>query len=505
MGRTMKSMSVLDAGLLMMESPETPMHIGGVQVLRLPRGAGKDYVRKLHDRYLGTPVTGAPFNYRLVPKGGMLGMPAWEVLDEVPLQQHLFRHALPWPGGERELLELISRLNSGLLDRSRPLWEHHLIEGLDGRRYATFTRIHHALIDGKWGMKLAYETTSQNPKKRGLPPYWAVRFDDAEAVGETPEPAAEPLDSWGERQRRAKRQWEEAGAELRKAFGRLIESFRHPSDDGLVPIYTAPECMLNGKLTARRELAVVRLDLPRIQRLAHLREATVNEVVLTLCGAALRRYLSERDAMPDKTLIANMPIARPRPKGESGGNSIVSGMVSLATHLDDPVQRLDTVRGSSQHAKELFREMPSTAALSVYLAVTGLPFILAQAFGRVEKVHPQNLVISNVPGPRDKRYIDGALLEAEYPMSLLVPGQAMNITVVGLADCLDLAVLVCPDLVPDVHRVSEAIAQSLDELEQALRPHRARAKRPPTARAARPKPDAHDRGRRKATTPARGA
>ena len=296
---------------------------------------------------------------------------------------------------------------------------------------------------------------------------------------------------------------------MRKAFGRLIESFRHPSDDGLVPIYTAPECMLNGKLTARRELAVVRLDLPRIQRLAHLREATVNEVVLTLCGAALRRYLSERDAMPDKTLIANMPIARPRPKGESGGNSIVSGMVSLATHLDDPVQRLGVeeriVRGSSQHAKELFREMPSTAALSVYLAVTGLPFILAQAFGRVEKVHPQNLVISNVPGPRDKRYIDGALLEAEYPMSLLVPGQAMNITVVGLADCLDLAVLVCPDLVPDVHRVSEAIAQSLDELEQALRPHRARAKRPPTARAARPKPDAHDRGRRKATTPARGA
>ena len=204
MGRTMKSMSVLDAGLLMMESPETPMHIGGVQVLRLPRGAGKDYVRKLHDRYLGTPVTGAPFNYRLVPKGGMLGMPAWEALDEVPLQQHLSHHALPWPGGERELLELVSRLNSGLLDRSRPLWEHHLIEGLDGRRYATFTRIHHALIDGKWGMKLAHETTSPDPKKRGLPPYWAVRFDDAEAVGETPEPAAEPLDSWWERQRRAK-------------------------------------------------------------------------------------------------------------------------------------------------------------------------------------------------------------------------------------------------------------------------------------------------------------
>ncbi len=503
MKRTLKSMNVLDAGLLMMESPETPMHIGGVQVLRLPGGAGKDYVRKLHDRYLATPVTGAPFNYRLARKGGPLGMPAWEVLDEVPLKQHLFHHALPWPGEERELLELVSRLNSGLLDRSRPLWEQHLIEGLAGRRYATFTRIHHALIDGKWGMKLAHETTSTNPRKRGLPPYWAVRFDDTDAAAETPEPAAEHKDSWWERQRSANRRREQAGAELRKAFGRLIESFRHPADDGLVPIYSAPECMLNGKLTARRELAVVRLDLPRIQRLAHSREATVNEVVLTLCGGALRRYLSERDALPDKALIANMPIARPRPKGESGGNSIVSGMVSLATHIDDPVKRLDTVRGSSQHAKELIREMPSTAALSVYLAVTGVPFIVAQTFGQVEKVHPQNLVISNVPGPREKRYVDGALLEAEYPMSLLVPGQAMNITVVSHADCLDLAVLVCPDLVPDPHRVGEAIAQSLDELEQALRPRRTREKRPSTTMVARPKASTRDVGRHKRTSLAR--
>jgi diacylglycerol O-acyltransferase len=154
MGRTMKSMSVLDAGLLMMESPETPMHIGGVQVLRLPRGAGKDYVRKLHDRYLGTPVTGAPFNYRLVPKGGMLGMPAWEALDEVPLQQHLSHHALPWPGGERELLELVSRLNSGLLDRSRPLWEHHLIEG-PGRQALCHLHAHPSRAD-RW--QVGHET-----------------------------------------------------------------------------------------------------------------------------------------------------------------------------------------------------------------------------------------------------------------------------------------------------------------------------------------------------------
>jgi WS/DGAT/MGAT family acyltransferase len=429
-------------------------------------------------------------------------MPAWEMLDHVALDEHVFGHALPWPGGERELFELVSRLNSGLLDRSRPMWEHHLIEGLSGNRFATFTRIHHAMMDGKWGMKLAHETTSTDPRARGLPPYWAVSFDN-DVSPEQPKEADEAHRSWWQRASIENHERAESLAELRKAFGRVVESFRHPSDDGLVPIYSAPASMLNGKLTARRELAVVRLDLDRIKALAHAREATVNEVVLALCGGALRRYLVERDALPDKTLIANMPMAVARPKGEAGGNAIVSGMVSLATHIEDPIDRLDTIRGSSHHAKELIREMPSLTAITIYGAVTGLPFILAQLTGQNDKILPQNLVISNVPGPREKRYINGALVEAEYPMSLLVPGQAMNITVVSHADRLDVAVLVCPSLVPNPHRVSEAIAESLDELERALRPRRRRAANLPLPEAAQTKATTRGVGRRKSATPAR--
>ena len=175
----LQPMNVLDAGLLMMESAQTPMHIGGVQILRLPRGEGVDYVRKVVEQVMRHPADGAPFNYRLAAGSGPLGMPAWEVLDDVDLSEHVFRHALPYPGGERELFALVSRLNSGPLDRGRPLWEQHYIEGLSGRRWATFTRIHHALMDGKWGMRLAHETTSADPRARHLPPYWAVRFDKA--------------------------------------------------------------------------------------------------------------------------------------------------------------------------------------------------------------------------------------------------------------------------------------------------------------------------------------
>jgi len=473
----LKSMNPMDAMMLAMESPETPMHVGGVQVLRKPRGAGRDYVRKLRDESLDIPVSGAPFNYQYVSSGRVPGIPAWRVLGKVDLKEHVFHHALPWPGTERELFELVSRLNSGPLDRSKPLWEHHLIEGLTGNRFATYTRIHHALIDGKWGMKLYQETTSADPDARGLPPYWGVSME--EKAGAEPKKGSKQVDGlkpgWIELGRAGLSGGVEAVSELSTAFGRLIDSYRHPSDGGLVPIYTAPGSMLNGKLTARRELAVTRLNLARLKRLAKAQGATLNDIVMTLCGAGIRRYLLERDALPRDPLIASMVIAVARTKGKSGGNAIATGQVSLATHLKDAVKRLETVRSSSQHAKELIHDLPSPTALNIYVGLTTLPFALFSLLGQADKSHAQNVVISNVVGMREKRYTNGALIESDYPMSLLVPGQAMNITVISRANMLDVAVLVCPSLIPEPQRVGDAIAESLEELEQALANKRRRA------------------------------
>lgn len=463
----LESMNVLDAGLLAMESPETPMHVGGIQILRLPRGAGPDYVSRQRDRVLRFPADGAPFNYRLAHRGRVPGIPAWEVLDRVDLGEHVFHHGLPWPGSEKQLFDLVARLNTGPLDRSRPLWEHHLIEGLEGGRYATFTRIHHSLMDGMRGMRLARATTSTNARARNLPPYWAVRFDEPEA-GLQQKSGARPRPTWWRRQGPGLDDGIETLAELRKAFGRLVESYRHTTDGGLVPFYRAPDCMLNGKVTPRRALAVVRPDMARIERLSRAQDATVNEIVLTLCGSALRRYLLEREALPARPVIASMMIATARTQGDAGGNAIVPAMVSLATHLEDPRQRFEAIRGSSRHAKELIRELPSQAALTIFTGVAGLPYVAASLAGRADKAHAHNLVISNVPGPREKRYINGALIEAEFPLSVLVPGQGMNITVISRAGRLDVAVLVCPDLAPEPGRVGNLVLEALDELEAAF-------------------------------------
>lgn len=466
----LKSMNLLDAMLLAMESPETPMHIGGVQILRKPRGAGRDYVRKLRDQLLRIPARAAPFNYRYAASGLVPGVPAWQVLDEVDLREHVFHHALPWPGTQAELFELVSRLNSSHLDRSRPLWEYHLIEGLAGQRYATFMRVHHALIDGQWGMKLHEATTSPDPNARGLLPYWAVEIHEKPAA--TPKRASPrggpPTPGWLERGRAGLDQGVEAVTELGAAFGHLFEARRHPTDGGLVPIYQAPLCILNSKVTARREIVVTQFELARIKRLARAHGATVNDVVLAICGGGLRRYLLERDALPKQALIAGMIVAVARQQGASAGNAVAAAQVSLATHLRDPVKRFEAVRSSSRRAKDHIHGMASPTALNLYMGLTGVPFALYTILGRADRARAQNVVISNLIGLRERRYVNGALVESDYPMSLLVPGQAMNITVISRANMLDVAVLVCPSVVPGPQRVGEAIAESLDELERAL-------------------------------------
>jgi len=471
----LKSMNAMDAGMLAMESPETPMHVGGVQILRMPAGAGRDFVSDLREELLHVPVS-PPFNYRYKSSGRLPGVPAWEVVKNFDRAEHVFHHGLPRPGTEKQLFDLVAKLDSGPLDRSRPLWEHHLIEGLEGRRYATFSRVHHALIDGKWGIRLLAATTSVDKDARGLLPFWAVRVEDETRSGAYKRRTQAKPGLW-KRGRAGLRGGVEAMGGLSAAFLRMAEAFVLPTEGGLTPLYRAPGSIFNGKLTPNRALAVVPVDLQRVQRLAKDHDAKLNDVVMAVCSGGIRRYLAERDALPEQSLIASMMIAVARTEGSSGGNAIVPGMVSLATHLADPVQRFETVRSSSRHAKDFVRQLPSPAALYTYLGLSSLPFALLHLFGRADMAHVFNVVISNVPGLRDKRYINGALIESDYPMSLLVPGEALNITAISRAKTLDFAVLVCPDLAPDPQRLGEAIVESLYELERAL----ARTSRPTAA------------------------
>ena len=469
-GRPHVPLNSQDLYFLDSDTPTAPTHVGGLEIYALPPGAGRDFMQTLYASLKNSPVRADPFDSRLAtvtpePPAGLLGklrprplrkpkpVRVWEHVERVNVEEHLYLHALPRPGGQRELGELVSRLHVNRLDRHRPLWEVHLIEGLEGGRYAVYTKLHHSQFDGQRGMALNQYTRSTDPNARDLPPVWSVQLPDHEGAVHQASSGSlkDAASAWGK---------------ALVTFGKMRE---HKPGEGVIAPYTAPACILNGPLTSRRRLGTQSLPIPRMKALGAAVEggATVNEILLAVCAGALRRYLLDRDALPSQPLIAACPVAVPRKDAAGAGNAVGQIIVSLATHLAHPRQRLQAVVESSRTNKGLMK----TLAPEVYAAYTHLsmiPQILAAKTSFGHKVLNANLVISNVPGPRETQYVNGARLEAMYSASMLLAGQALNITVCNFGDNLDMGIMACPDLCPSPQRIAVYAGEELEVLERAM-------------------------------------
>ncbi|MBS0305524.1 MAG: wax ester/triacylglycerol synthase family O-acyltransferase [Proteobacteria bacterium] len=470
------------------DTPAAPTHIGGLEIYKLPPGAGRDFLQKYYNQLKRMPVRAEPFNYVLSsldaeqedkPEEGPLAWlrptprrkkkepPArvWRKLDNVNPEEHIYLHRLPYPGGQRELGELVARLHVDRLDRTRPLWEYHLIEGLEGGRYATYTKLHHSQFDGKRGMALAQYTRSTKATARNLPAVWSVDLDKVRGRSASAKAAA-AADEPGTFQKLAA---------FGKALSKMGEARQNQPGEGVIGPYTAPESILNGPLTPRRRLGTVSLPIPRIKKLGAAVEggATVNEILLAVIGGALRRYLLDRDSLPKDPLIAACPVALVRKDEAAAGNAIAQILVSLGTNIADPKQRLQAVVESSHANKGLMKELEGDAYYS-YVMLSMMPQGLAAKTKYGHKVLNANLIISNVPGPRETQYVNGARMEAMYAAPLLLPGQALNITASNFGDNLDIGIMSCPDLCTSPQRIAVYIGQELEILERAMGLARAR-------------------------------
>ncbi len=455
-----------------------PTHIGGLEIYKLPAGEGRDYIQKLYAHLRKAPVRAEPFNYVLrtgepEAEGGksLLGrlrgaarsrksrnVRGWVKLDKINVDEHIYLHALPRPGGQRELGELVARLHMNRLDRSRPLWEVHLIEGLEDRGFAIYTKLHHSQFDGKRGVELSMYIRSTDPARRGMPPMWAVDLAKvARKADAKPRARAEPpgrlktLATWG--------------SALQK-FGTLSTT---KSEKGVIAPYSAPSSILNGPLTPRRRLGTVSLRIDRMKAIgaAVPGSATVNEVLLAVCGGALRRYLKEQKALPKAPLIAACPVAQARKDDKASGNAVGQILVSLGTQVADPKRRLLAVVASSRANKGLMTELDQDTYTN-YTRLSMVPQVLAAKTNFAHKVLNANLVISNVPGPRDTQYVNGARLVAMYATSLLLAGQALNITASNFGENLDIGILACPDLCPSPQHIAVYMGEELGVLERAM-------------------------------------
>jgi len=473
----------LDTAWIFTESRATPNHVGGLLQFRLPPGAPKDFLRDMMLEFREHRDFSAPWNRRLRFPFMKNPLPSWVEDKNIDLEYHVRHAALPWPGGERELGELIGLLQSTPLDLSRPPWECTIIEGLEGHRFAIFIKIHHSLIDGVSGMLLLQGAMSTDPDESLLlPPFWSKGHGRARR-GKRSGPAPTMANVMASAIEGLSAQVKTL-PQLAAAFVKILKRIGDDEDGMAIPFDT-PRSILNGRVREKRRFATQQFPMARLRALATAGQCTLNDIVLTICSGALRKYLLERDSLPDKSLVAGIPVSV-RPSDDQGsGNAISFIVATLGTDIDDPIERLRTIKASVQHGKGHIRSLPKQAMMQ-YTVLLMAPTIVTLLTGIGGRTRPMfNVTISNVPGPETPLYFRGAELVAIYPVSIVTHGQALNITCESYAGLMNFGFTGCHTAVPSMQRIAVYAADAVAELETALLPARRRKKRAAAPRAKR--------------------
>jgi diacylglycerol O-acyltransferase / wax synthase len=447
----MQLIAPLDAMCLLAESREHPMHVGGLQLFKPPAGAGRGYLRETYEAMLGCDDVAPLFRKRPAEVFGAMSNVTWSCDDEIDLEYHVRRSALPAPGQVRGLLELTSRLHGSLLDRHRPLWETHLIEGLKDGRFAVYTKMHHAMVDGVSGLRLLQGSLNIDPDDPDFRMPWLPprrRRGGRPKVGRLQQLGRVVGSAAGL-----------APSTIGLARAALIEQ-------QLMLPYQAPRTMLNVPIGGARRVAAQSWSLERITEVKKAAGVSVNDIVLAMCSGALRSYLIEHDALPDTPLIAMVPVSL-RTDDSVGGNAVAAVLCNLATDLDDPAKRLETIHASMRDTKKVLSQLPKPQAMALAMTLLA-PAALSALPGLSAMPQPFNVCISNGPGAREPLFRNGARLEANYPLSIALDGQALNITLATSANSLDFGLVGCRRSVPHLQRLLGHLENSVKDLERAI-------------------------------------
>jgi len=452
----MQALSPTDSAFLWMETRNQPMHVAGLNIYTPPKDAEPDYVGRLLADWSQQLHAKPPFNHRPVLR---MGLWYWEEDSEFELDYHLRHLALPHPGRIRELLAMVSRLHGNLMDRNRPLWEMYVIEGLPGGRFATYTKIHHALIDGVSGAKLMAQSLSTTPQEE-KPPIWAQTYPKYTRTkrASTPPSLLQQLANVAR-----------AGRDILPGVASgLWDIVRSGSDDGATALpFQAPPTPFNVEISGSRRFASQSYSLARFKRIGEAAGATVNDVTLAICASALRKYLEAQKALPKKPLIAMVPVSL-HGDTDAAGNQVSLLLANLATNIADPLKRLQRIVQSTKEAKERLSPMPRLQKLAHGIASIS-PMGAGMVTGSAKK-HPLfNVVISNVPGPTEPLYLNGSRLDEVYPVSIATHYLALNITISGYGDNLGFGYIACRRSVPALQRMLDYTQSAIQELETALK------------------------------------
>jgi WS/DGAT/MGAT family acyltransferase len=457
----MSFMPPTDSMFLLAESREHPMHVGGLQLYELPEDAGPDYVRDLIEAFSATDNISPTFRKRPAEPVSSLGNTWWTHDETIDYDHHIRHSAVPQPGRIRELLQLTSRWHGSLLDRHRPLWESHVVEGLADGRIAIYNKIHHSLVDGVSAIRLMKRSLTEDPDARDCVPPWALPPRKSSGGGGGGFDPLAMLRGVGE-----------AAGEVAGMLPASAKIVSQIIRDGDITLPNAPKTILNGRVGGARRFAAQSWEIERIQRVAKSSATTLNDVVLAMVSGALRQYLLEQHALPDEPMSAMVPVSlalRAESAGKQAGdsNSVGAIIVNLATDRENGATRLEEIAHSSRSTKKLLGDLSPNQILA-FSALQMLPLAMSPLPGFIKYSRPPfNVVVSNVPGPRNQMYFNGARLDGMYPVSIVLDGQAINITLCSRDNYLDFGIIGCRKSVPHLQRLLTHLETSLAELETA--------------------------------------
>ncbi len=479
----MRRLTSLDAFFLATEDARTVANVSALTILERRRANGRRLTRHAVKSLFAQRLhLLPPLRWQLaeVPLG--IAHPSW-VDGEVDLDFHIREFALPAPGDDAALTEHVARLAAEPMNRSRPLWEAYLIHGLSGDRAALLIKLHHSAVDGVSGGEILRTLLDESPHGRELPPYPARQTESVpnrlgmlvRGLADIPHQQLAAVNA-----ARATLSHLDDVATIRSLpgvpqiaslFGRLSSGARPNST-----VMAAPRTAFNERITPERSLALVALPLPEVLQLKQAHGATVNDIVVALCAGALRTWLADKDELPDERLLAMVPVSvRTAEERGTFGNKVASMVVALPTDEADPEGRIRACRDSLLQAKRQQKAQPPNLMQHANDLVPPVLFgpamrtVLRLASSR--RLNPAaNVIISNVPGPRTPLYCAGARVLANYPVSTIVDGIALNITLFSYLDTVQIGVTADPALVPDVDLLARALVNELDLQVSLLKP-----------------------------------
>jgi len=466
----MDQLSGMDASFLHLETPETPMHVGSLMLLELPKGHQADFYETFKEM-LGKRMHLAPvLTRKLAQMPFELAEPVWIEDEDIDLDYHVRTVTLRRPGGTAQLDQLIARLHASLLDRSRPLWEAYIIDGLESGQLAFYFKAHHSGVDGKASMELAKVLYDTSPEMRDLAPSKRTRASGPNQLGVN-ELLQAAADNTAQQYRRLAELLPAAAKALSTAAS-VVASQQSKKGERPLSLGIAPKTIFNVSITNQRSYATMSLSLSEVKALGKRVGGTVNTIVMAMSSIALHHFLKERDSLPKQSLIALVPVSL-RAEGDNVMNNQVSMVrVDLATDIDDLRARFKAIHASSEAAKAVVRELKPVLGMNV--PITGSPWLmtgLASLLGR-SKLASQfpaagNVLISNVPGPSTTLYTAGAKVLHYYPVSIPYHGSALNITVQSYAGMLEFGLTACRRVLSqdESYEMIEHLRAALREIE----------------------------------------